>query len=148
MPDNQTDTLITAMTVLGEPKPWQVWVRMSAPTPGYLQFKAYQATIQVACKQEWGNQELIETAVEIHLEFIRSYPNNLPKRETSRERRLKEALVRKPDLDNLCKAAIDGIKGIIIKDDTVVTRLTAEKRFGPEAMTVITIKEWVDDTEA
>ena len=134
------------MTVLGEPKPWQVWVRLSAPTPGYLQFKAYQATIQVACKQEWGNQELIETAVEIHLEFIRSYPNNLPKRETSRERRLKEALVRKPDLDNLCKAAIDGIKGIIIKDDTVVVKLSAEKRFGPEAMTVITIKEWVNDT--
>ena len=134
------------MTVLGEPKPWQVWVRRSAPTPGYLEFKAYQATIQVACKQEWGNQELIETAVEIHLEFIRSYPNNLPKRETSRERRLKEALVRKPDLDNLCKAAIDGIKGYIIKDDTVVVKLSAEKRFGPEAMTVITIKEWVNDT--
>jgi len=134
------------MTVLGEPKPWQVWVRMSAPTPGYLQFKAYQSLIQVACKQEWRNKELIETAVEIHLEFIRSYPNNLPKRETSRERRLKEALVRKPDLDNLCKAAIDGIKGIIIKDDTVVVKLSAEKRFGPEAMTVITIKEWVNDT--
>ena len=136
------------MTVLGEPKPWQVWVRMSAPTPGYLQFKAYQSLIQVACKQEWRNKELIETAVEIHLEFIRSYPNNLPKRETSRERRLKEALVRKPDLDNLCKAAIDGIKGIIIKDDTVVVKLSAEKRFGPEAMTVITIKEWEDDTDA
>jgi len=139
-------SLLINMTVLGEPKPWQVWVRLSAPTPGYLQFKAYQATIQVACKQEWGNQELIETAVEIHLEFVRSYPNNLPKRETSRERRLKEALVRKPDLDNLCKAAIDGIKGIIIKDDTVVVKLSAEKRFGPEAMTVITIKEWVNDT--
>ena len=134
------------MTVVGEPKPWQVWVRMSAPTPGYLQFKAYQATIQVACKQEWRNQPLIETAVEIHLEFVRSYPNNLPKRETSRERRLKEALVRKPDLDNLCKAAIDGIKGIIIKDDTVVVGLSAEKHFGPEAMTVITIKEWVNDS--
>ena len=136
------------MTVLGEPKPWQVWVRLSAPTPGYLQFKAYQATIQVACKQEWRNKELIETAVEIHLEFVRSYPNNLPKRETSRERRLKEALVRKPDLDNLCKAAIDGSKGIIIKDDTVGVKLSAEKRFGPEAMTVITIKEWEDDTDA
>ena len=60
--------------------------------------------------------------------------------------RLKEALVRKPDLDNLCMAAIDGIKGIILKDDTVVTRLSAEKRFGPEPMTVITIKEWGNDT--
>jgi len=97
--------------------------------------------IQVACKQEWGNKELIETAVEIHLEFVRSYPNNLPKRETSRERRLKEALVRKPDLDNIVKAAIDGIKGIILKDDTVVVKLSAEKRFGPEPMTMITIKE-------
>jgi len=134
------------MTVLGEPRPWQVWVRMSAPTPGYIAFKTYQATIQVACKQEWGNKELIETAVEIHLEFIRSYPNNLPKREASRERRLREALVRKPDLDNLCKAAIDGIKGYILKDDTVVVRLSAEKRFGPEPMTMITIKGVDDDT--
>ena len=134
------------MTVPGEPKPWQVWVKMSAPTPGYLAFKAYQATIQVACKQEWGNKELIETAVEIHLEFVRSYPNNLPKREASRERRLKEALVRKPDLDNIVKAAIDGIKGIILKDDTVVTKLSAEKRFGPEPMTMITIKECGNDS--
>ena len=135
------------MTVPGEPKPWQVWVRMSAPTPGYLEFKAYQQTIQAKCLETWRNQPLIETAVEIHLEFVRSYPNNLPKKEASRERRLREALVRKPDLDNLCKAAIDGIKGIILKDDTVVTRLSAEKCFGPEPHTVIKIKEWSDDTD-
>ena len=133
------------MTVVGEPKPWQVWVRMSAPTPGYLAFKAYQQTIQAKCLETWRNQPLIETAVEIHLEFVRSYPNNLPKKEASREKRLREALVRKPDLDNMVKAAIDGIKGIILKDDTVVTRLSAEKSFGPEPMTVITIKEWNND---
>ena len=129
------------MTIPGEPKPWQVWVRRSAPTPGYLEFKAYQATIQAKCLEVWRNKPLIETAVEIHMEFIRSYPNNLPKKEASRKRRLKEALVRKPDLDNMVKAAIDGVKGIIIKDDTVVVRLTAEKRFGPEPMTMITVKE-------
>jgi Holliday junction resolvase RusA-like endonuclease len=127
------------MTVPGEPKPWQVWVKMSAPTPGYIAFKVWQAMIQVACKQEWGNKPLIETAVEINLVFIKSYPNNLPKREANRERRLKEALCQKPDLDNMVKAAIDGVKGIILKDDTVVTRLSAEKRFGPEPMTMITV---------
>ena len=129
------------MTIPGEPKPWQVWVRRSAPTPGYLEFKAYQATIQAKCLEAWGTKPLIETAVEIHLVFIRSYPKNLPKKEASRERRLREALVRKPDLDNMVKAAIDGVKGIIIKDDTVVVRLSAEKRFGPEPMTMITVKE-------
>ena len=134
------------MTIPGEPKPWQVWVRRSAPTPGYLEFKSYQATIQAKCLEAWGTKPLIETAVAIHLVFIRSYPKNLPKKEASRERRLREALVRKPDLDNMVKAAIDGVKGIIIKDDTVVVRLSAEKRFGPEPMTMITIKEGEDDT--
>ena len=129
------------MTVPGEPKPWQVWVRMSAPTPGYLEFKAYQATIQAKCLEAWGTKPLIETAVAIHLVFIRSYPKNLPKKEASRERRLREALVRKPDLDNMVKAAIDGVKGTVLKDDTVVTQLSAEKRFGPEPMTMITVKE-------
>ena len=129
------------MTIPGEPKPWQVWVRRSAPTPGYLEFKAYQATIQVKCLEAWGTKPLIETAVAIHLVFIRSYPKNLPKKEASRERRLREALVRKPDLDNMVKAAIDGVKGTVLKDDTVVTQLSAEKRFGPEPMTMITVKE-------
>jgi Holliday junction resolvase RusA-like endonuclease len=127
------------MTIPGEPKPWQVWVRRSAPTPGYLEFKAYQATIQAKCLEAWGTKPLIETAVEIHLVFIKSYPKNLPKKEASRERRLREALVRKPDLDNMVKAAIDGVKGTVLKDDTVVTQLSAEKRFGPEPMTMITV---------
>ena len=127
------------MTIPGEPKPWQVWVRRSAPTPGYLEFKAYQATIQAKCLEAWGAKPLIETAVAIHLVFIRSYPKNLPKKEASRERRLREALVRKPDLDNMVKAAIDGVKGTVLKDDTVVTQLSAEKRFGPEPMTMITV---------
>ena len=129
------------MTIPGEPKPWQVWVRRSAPTPGYLEFKAYQATIQAKCLEAWGTKPLIETAVEISLVFIKSYPKNLPKKEASRERRLREALVRKPDLDNMVKAAIDGVKGTVLKDDTVVTQLSAEKRFGPEPMTTMTLKE-------
>ena len=136
------------MTVPGEPKPWQVWVRMSAPTRGYQEFKAYQATIQAKCLEAWRNKPLIETAVEINLVFIKSYPNNLPKREANRERRLKEALCQKPDLDNMVKAAIDGVKGTVLKDDTVVTRLSAEKRFGPEPMTMITVYEvGVEDKE-
>ena len=127
------------MTVPGEPKPWQVWVRMSAPTRGYLEFKAYQETVKAKCLEVWRNKPLIETAVEINLVFIKSYPNNLPKREANRERRLKEALCRKPDLDNMVKAAIDGVKGTVLKDDTVVVKLSAEKRFGPEPMTMITV---------
>ena len=127
------------MTVPGEPKPWQVWVRMSAPTRGYLEFKAYQETVKAKCLEVWRNKPLIETAVEINLVFIKSYPNNLPKREANRERRLKEALCQKPDLDNMVKAAIDGVKGTVLKDDTVVVKLSAEKRFGPEPMTMITV---------
>ena len=39
----------------------------------------------------------------------------------------------------MVKAAIDGIKGTVLKDDTVVVRVIAEKRFGLEPKTVITV---------
>lgn len=35
--------------------------------------------------------------------------------------------IKKPDLDNLCKAVADICKGIIIPDDCTIWRLTAEK---------------------
>lgn len=39
----------------------------------------------------------------------------------------------KPDIDNLVKACLDSANGVLITDDKLVTRLTAEKRYGEPA---------------
>ena len=36
----------------------------------------------------------------------------------------------KPDIDNIAKAALDAMNGIVFKDDALVSKLEVEKRYG------------------
>ena len=45
----------------------------------------------------------------------------------------------KPDLDKLCRALLDGLTGVIYRDDSQVIYLNAMKRFGDRSETVVTI---------
>ena len=128
------------MTIPGEPKPWQVFIRRGAPSVGYLAYKAYQLNIQARVKEHWrGRPPLEETPLEIRLRFFRGYPNRLPKKPELYQQRVIEALCRKPDVDNLVKGAIDGIKGIVFKDDNMVVKVIAEKSFSHDPRTTIVI---------
>ena len=128
------------LDVLGEPKPWQGFIRRGAPSIGYLAYKAYQLNIQAKVKEHWrGRPPLEETPLEIRLKFFRDYPNRLPKKPELYQQRVIEALCRKPDVDNLVKGAIDGIKGIVFKDDNMVVKVIAEKSFSHEPHTTIEI---------
>ena len=131
---------IFELEVPGEPKPWQVFIRRGAPSVGYLAYKGYQMDIQILAKKKWGRRPLMEnTPLEVRLKFFRSYPNRLPKKPGLYEQRVIEALCRKPDVDNMVKAAIDGIKGIVFKDDNMVVKVTAEKAFSAKPRTTIEI---------
>lgn len=45
----------------------------------------------------------------------------------------------KPDGDNIAKAIKDGLNGVAWRDDCQVAQLTCVKRWGPEALTSVTI---------
>ena len=47
--------------------------------------------------------------------------------------------VGKPDLDNLVKAVLDGIRVIVISDDAAIVDVRAAKRYGIEPKTICTI---------
>tara|TARA_R100000789_G_C2911682_1_gene123522 strand:+ start:139 stop:567 length:429 start_codon:yes stop_codon:yes gene_type:complete len=131
---------IITIDVPGEPKPWQVFIRRGPPSGGYLAYKGYQVDIQAHAKKEWGRRPLLEDVpLEIHLKFFKSYPNRLSKAPELRQRDLTLALCRKPDVDNLVKAAVDGIKGIVFKDDNMVVKIIAEKTFSAKPHTSIKI---------
>ena len=131
---------IITLDVPGEPKPWQVFIRRGPPSGGYLAYKGYQMDIQIRAKKRWGRRPLLENIpIEVRLKFFRSYPNRLPKKPGLYQQRAIEALCRKPDVDNLVKAAIDGIKGIVFKDDNMVVKVTAEKSFSEKPHTTIEV---------
>jgi len=47
--------------------------------------------------------------------------------------------IKRPDLDNFIKAALDGLNGIAFKDDSQVVRLTATKLYSPRPRMEIAI---------
>lgn len=47
---------------------------------------------------------------------------------------------KRPDLDNILKAFKDGMKGVIYRDDCQIVNGFYSKRYGPQAMVVVTVK--------
>jgi Holliday junction resolvase RusA-like endonuclease len=46
----------------------------------------------------------------------------------------------KPDLDNVVKAISDGLNRVAFADDSQIAEMIVQKRWGPEAKTVVTVE--------
>lgn len=80
---------------------------------------------------------ITDVPVVITLEFVMPRPTTTPKSYTP-------AAVKKPDIDKLCRAILDGITHVVIATDSQVTRLVADKRLaeiGEEAHARIQVEE-------
>ena len=87
---------------------------------------AWKALIQDACYEPSLTIPTAnyERAIEVELIFTLPRPKSLPKKVTHH--------IKKPDIDNLCKAVLDAMNGIIYKDDSQVWKLTASKCYGED----------------
>lgn len=80
---------------------------------------------------------LVDVPVVVTLEFVMPRPATAPKTYT-------KAAVKKPDIDKLCRAILDGITHVVIATDSQVIRLVADKRIaeiGEEAYVRIQVEE-------
>ena len=68
-----------------------------------------------------------DKAVSLEVEFVFARPKSIPKKVIDH--------VKKPDLDNLLKAVIDAITGIVIRDDSQIVSLNARKEYGDPPQT-------------
>lgn len=48
---------------------------------------------------------------------------------------------KKPDLDNMIKLVKDALNGVVYRDDAQVVELIASKVYGPQALTVVTVRK-------
>jgi Holliday junction resolvase RusA-like endonuclease len=74
-----------------------------------------------------GRREPYQGSVGITFTFYMARPNS----HTKKQRLAYDHLTR-PDLDNLEKAIMDAMNGIVYKDDSQVCRKKSEKRYGPD----------------
>jgi len=80
----------------------------------------------------------------VHMAVIAYFP--IPKSTSKKKRELMIAgMIRpvvKPDYDNICKVAADGLKGIAFKDDSYIVDEVFRKFYSDRPRLEITLKEW------
>lgn len=87
--------------------------------------------VALAAHQAMGGRPILTTAVSVCIDFVLTRPKSAPKRTTPKASK-------RPDLDKLARAVLDGITGIVLSDDSLVVNLHVCKRIaeideGPSA---------------
>jgi len=102
--------------------------------------RTYEGMIRTAAMQELADKPPFDEPVEFVLRAVFTVPPSWPQR-----KRL-AAIVgelqpgKKPDLDNIAKSWSDGLNGVAYRDDSLICRMTLEKRYGPQAPVVVTVR--------
>jgi len=99
--------------------------------------REYEARIAMEAKLAMDGRPPVSGPVEvtIHAWFVK------PKSWTKKRKAETGHHVVKPDVDNLVKATLDGIAGVIIEDDNAVCSLIATKAYDDDPRLEITIRE-------
>ena len=103
--------------------------------------KEYERQIAEAARKALGAGEMLLTPVCVVLDIHQAIPKSYSKK---RIEELPSRPCKKPDIDNVFKAVADGIVGVLIKDDTQIVRMAANKRWGATDMVEVFVWEMLD----
>jgi Holliday junction resolvase RusA-like endonuclease len=103
----------------------------------------FEELVRKHSKESMGPTDLLETPISVYLYFRLPIPQSYSKKAT-------EACLsgfrhtKRPDLDNLIKTVLDGMNGVIYKDDSQITCLHCTKVYSNVPGVNILIKEDLD----
>jgi Holliday junction resolvase RusA-like endonuclease len=87
----------------------------------------YEALIKFFAAEAMGSTDLLETPVSVYLYIRHAVPQSYSKKRTEACLSGLEQPCKKPDIDNIAKTYLDGMNGVIFKDDTQVIDLHVKK---------------------
>ena len=102
--------------------------------------RTYEGMIRTAAMQELGARPPLDEPVEFVLRAVFPVPASWS------ERKRQQAITgdikpgKKPDLDNIAKAWNDALNGVVYRDDSLICRMTLDKRYGPQPLVVCTVR--------
>lgn len=102
--------------------------------------RTYEGMIRTAAAVELVGRAAFDEPLEFTLRAVFPVPASWS------ERKRQQAIVgeikpgKKPDLDNIAKAWNDALNGVAYRDDSLICRMTLDKRYGPQPLVVVTVK--------
>ena len=87
----------------------------------------YEALIKFFAAEAMGSTDPLETPVSVFLYIRHGVPQSYSKKRTEACLSGLEQPCKKPDIDNIAKTYLDGMNGVVFKDDTQVIDLHVKK---------------------
>jgi Holliday junction resolvase RusA-like endonuclease len=103
--------------------------------------KSYEATIRDTSARAMGSARPLESPVSVDLYIRVPCPSSFSKRRRNECFEGRERPTKKPDIDNIIKAYLDGMNGIVYLDDTQVVRVSAKKVYSMVAGVDVCVRE-------
>lgn len=100
----------------------------------------YEASIKAAATAVMAGRAPIDQPVEFIMRAIFAVPASWSQKKRDAAIRNEIRPGKKPDLDNVAKAWWDALNGTVYRDDCLIVRCTFEKRYGPQALVVATVR--------
>ena len=102
--------------------------------------RTYEGMIRTAAMEAMGNRPAFDKPVEFVMRAIFPIPPSFSKKKQQAAMTGELKPGKKPDLDNIEKAWCDALNGVVYRDDCLICRKVTEKRYGPQALVVVTVR--------
>ena len=89
----------------------------------------YEARVALFAKQAMAGRPVMVGPVALSVTALFPIPPSWPKKRQAAARAGTEQHTKRPDADNCAKAILDGLNGVVWKDDSQVVTLSIEKRY-------------------
>jgi len=103
--------------------------------------KTYEDEVRLIATKAKGSGSTLEGSVGVFIYITFSVPQSYSKRKREACLSGEQKHTKKPDLDNVAKALIDGMNGIIFKDDSQITSLHVTKVYGEVGKVEVLVRE-------
>ncbi|MDE5460189.1 RusA family crossover junction endodeoxyribonuclease [Bradyrhizobium sp. CSS354] len=102
--------------------------------------RSYEGMIRTAAMDAIAGRPALDEPIEFVLRAIFPVPASWSARKRQQALTGEIKPGKKPDLDNIVKAWNDALNGVAYRDDSLICRMTSEKRYGPQPLVVVTVR--------
>ena len=101
----------------------------------------FEELVRKHASEAMGPTQILETPVWVALYFKLPIPQSYSKKRSEACLKGLEKPIKRPDLDNLIKSVLDGMNGVVFKDDSQITVLHCTKVYSNVPGVNILVKE-------
>ncbi|MCK1693831.1 RusA family crossover junction endodeoxyribonuclease [Bradyrhizobium sp. 144] len=102
--------------------------------------RSYEGMIRTAAMDAIAGRPALDEPIEFVLRAIFPVPGSWSARKQQQALTGEIKPGKKPDLDNIAKAWNDALNGVVYRDDSLICRMALDKRYGPQALVVVTVR--------